>query len=368
MAIHAAMVHRMDIEIGRVLDQIKAMGVLDNTVVLFVSDNGASSEQILRGEGNDPSAPMGSSKSYLGIGSGWSSASNTPFRLHKSWTHEGGITTPFIVNWPAGIKAHNELRRTPGHLIDIVPTLLDIVDGQQPATYAGLPVPPMQGKSLVPDFTQDGSAEHQSLWWCHDGNRALRVRDWKIVATYMSPWELYDLSKDRTETNNLAAIHPDKVRELERVWIKKNAEIRALAAQDLPAGDRLPAVDSNAKAKTATEADAAAVVTEPDYIVVGVKLKLKPGMADEYKRRHDEIWPELSQAIRSVGIIEFSIFLDEETNTLFAMQKLAPDHHAGDLAKLPVLHEWWESMVPLMETNPDTSPVRVPLKTMFHHK
>jgi arylsulfatase A-like enzyme len=125
MAIHAAMVHRMDIEIGRVLEQIKTMGALDNTLVFFVSDNGASSEQILRGDGNDVSAPLGSAKSYLGLGSGWSSAANTPFRLHKSWTHEGGITTPLIVNWPAGIKARGELRRDPGHLIDLMPTVLD---------------------------------------------------------------------------------------------------------------------------------------------------------------------------------------------------------------------------------------------------
>ncbi len=109
MAIHAAMVHRMDIEIGRVLEQIKAMGALDNTLVMFVSDNGASSEQILRGDGNDPSAPLGSAKSYLGIGSGWSSAANTPFRLHKSWTHEGGITTPLD---RALARRHQGARRT----------------------------------------------------------------------------------------------------------------------------------------------------------------------------------------------------------------------------------------------------------------
>jgi arylsulfatase len=116
MAIHAAMIHRMDIEIGRVLEQLKAMNALENTLVMFVSDNGASPEQILRGDGNDPSAPMGSAKSYLGLGAGWSSAANTPFRLHKSWTHEGGITTPLIAHWPAGIQARGELRHDPaGH-------------------------------------------------------------------------------------------------------------------------------------------------------------------------------------------------------------------------------------------------------------
>jgi hypothetical protein len=137
MAIHAAMVHRMDLEIGRVLDQIKAMGALDNTLIFFVPDNGASSEQILRGDGNDPSAPLGSAPSYLGLGSGWSSAANTPFRLHKSWTHEGGITTPLIVSWPAGIKSRGELRRDPGHLIDLVPTVLDVTSAKRPAEVGG---------------------------------------------------------------------------------------------------------------------------------------------------------------------------------------------------------------------------------------
>ncbi|MEY3897696.1 MAG: hypothetical protein RLZZ214_3217 [Verrucomicrobiota bacterium] len=133
MAVHAAMVHRMDIEIGRVLEQIRSIGGFENTIVFFVSDNGASAEQIIRGLGEDPSAPIGSEKSYLGMGPGWSSASNTPFRLHKSWNHEGGIATPLIVSWPAGITTHNELRTDPGHLIDIVPTILEITGGKQPS-------------------------------------------------------------------------------------------------------------------------------------------------------------------------------------------------------------------------------------------
>ncbi len=234
MEINAAMVHRMDIEIGRVLKQLEAMGALDNTIIFFLSDNGASAEQIIRGNGHDPAAPLGSEKTFLGIGPGWSSAANTPFRLHKSWNHEGGIATPFIVNWPAGIKAKNELRTNPGHLIDIVPTVLELTGGQQPEMVAGLKVPPLQGKSLVPAFAKDGSVTRDYLWWNHDGHRAIRVGDWKLVANGKSPWELYDLSTDRSETKDRAADFPEKVAELEKAWLQHAAEFNALALQDPP--------------------------------------------------------------------------------------------------------------------------------------
>ena len=234
MSVHAAMVHRMDVEIGRVLDQIKAIGALDNTLVVFVSDNGASAEQIIRGLGEDPQAPVGSAYSYLGIGPGWSSAANTPFRLHKSWNHEGGIATSLIVSWPAGIKARGELRNDPGHLIDLVPTVLELTGGKVPANVAELPVPPLHGKSLVPDFERDGMVKHDYLWWNHEANRAIRVGDWKLVADHTSPWELFDLGKDRSETRNLAADHPEKVKELEAAWKRHAEEFHALALQDPP--------------------------------------------------------------------------------------------------------------------------------------
>jgi arylsulfatase len=364
MAVHAAMVHRMDIEIGRVLAQLKTMDAIDNTVVFFLSDNGASPEQIIRGDGHDPAAPLGSARTFLGIGPGWSSAANTPFRLHKSWTYEGGITTPLIVHWPAGLKARNELRTTPGHLIDLVPTVLDLAGGKLPAEIAGMPVPPLPGRSLVPVFAQDGSVKRDCLWWYHDGNRAVRVGDWKLVADYQSPWELYDLRVDRCESKNLSAAYPGKVKELEQVWLKRVEELRALAAQDLPAGTNQPALDPNAK--PATEKAAPTPGPAEGCTTAAFKLKLKPGMAAEYKRRHDAIWPELSQAIRSAGISDYSIFLDEETETLFAIQKLAPNNTAGEFRKSQILKKWWDYMAPLMEVNPDNSPVRVPLKEVFH--
>ncbi len=229
MAVHAAMVDRMDQEIGRVIAQLKAMGQLDNTVIFFAADNGASAEMMVRGNGHDATAPLGSGKTFLCLGPGWSSSSNTPFRRHKTWTHEGGISTPLIVHWPKGISARGELRTNPGHLVDIVPTVLDLAGAK-----SNSPVP-LHGKSLVPAFAKDNSAPHDFLWWQHEGNRALRVGDMKIVASGKdAPWELYDLAKDRGETNNLADTQPQKARELAQIWTQHYEEYRALALKDAP--------------------------------------------------------------------------------------------------------------------------------------
>jgi len=232
MEVHAAMVHRMDTEIGRVIDQLKAMGAYDNTVIFFMSDNGASAEQIIRGLGEDPAAPVGSAYSYLGIGPGWASLANTPFRLYKSWEHEGGNSTPLIVHWPAGIAAHGELRTNPGHLIDLVPTILDLTGATRPATVAGLPVPPLPGKSLVPVFAKDNTVTHDFFWFDHDGNRAIRMGDWKLVADHTKPWELYNLATDRSETKNLAGVYPDRAKDMEAAWLQHAKELHALSEQD----------------------------------------------------------------------------------------------------------------------------------------
>jgi arylsulfatase len=237
MAIHAAMVDRMDQEIGRVLAQVKAMGAMENTLVLFLSDNGASAEIMVRGDGNAPGAAPGSAESFLCLGPGFSSAANTPFRRHKTWVHEGGIATPLIVQWPKGIAARGELRHNPGHLIDLVPTIIEIAGGKPLTTWEGKPVPPAPGKSLVPVFAKDGAVTHEYLWWMHEANRALRVGDWKIVAAGKdSPWELYDLGTDRAESVNLAGKQPERVKEMAATWEKRTEEFRTLALQDLPTG------------------------------------------------------------------------------------------------------------------------------------
>ena len=235
MAVHAAMVDRMDREIGRILAQLKATGALENTLVFFLSDNGASAEIMVRGDGHDPHAECGTGATFLSIGPGWSGLCNTPFRRHKTWVHEGGISTPLIVSWPKGIAAKGELRRAPGHVVDLVPTILDVAGGRAPAVRDGKPVPAAPGKSLVPAFAEDGAIARDSIWWLHEGNRALRVGDWKIVAAGKdAAWELYDLSSDRSETKNLAAANPDKVKELAARWARQLEEYSAQALKDAP--------------------------------------------------------------------------------------------------------------------------------------
>lgn len=238
MAIHAAMVDRMDQEIGRVLEQLRAMNAWDNTLILFLSDNGASAEMMVRDDGHDPAAPPGSAATHLCLGPGWSTVANTPFRRHKTWVHEGGICTPLVVHWPAGIAARGELRHNPGHLVDLVPTLLEAAGGHKPDTWQGEPIPPAPGRSLLPAFAQDGTVEHDCLWWLHEGNRAIRVGDWKLVAARTEgPWELFDLKTDRTESHNLAATYPEKVQELAARWQAETDAFSALVEKIRPLGE-----------------------------------------------------------------------------------------------------------------------------------
>ncbi|MEN9556389.1 MAG: hypothetical protein RLZZ232_2675 [Planctomycetota bacterium] len=234
MAIHAAMVDRMDREIGRYLQALRSAEVFDNTLILFASDNGASAEIMVRAGGHDPAAPPGSAKSYLCLGPGFSSAANTPFRRHKTWVHEGGISTPLIAHWPAGISTQGALRHTPTHMIDLVPTILELADVTPPAEFEGQPVPARPGKSIVKAFNEDVGIDRDCLWWLHEGNRAVRVGNWKLVAAKDTPWELYDLTNDRAEQKNLATEMPDRVRELEQVWQKQTDSFEQLAALTQP--------------------------------------------------------------------------------------------------------------------------------------
>ena len=224
MAIHAAMITRMDREIGRVVEQLRAMNQLDNTVVLFLSDNGASAEQIIRGDGHDSSAAPGSARSYLCLGPGWASAANTPFRLHKSYVHEGGIASPLIVHWPAGIRDKGALRHDPCHFIDVLPTVVGLAGGNT-ASSTSNGAPTLPGRNLAPAFAKSGAVTRDYLYFNHSNNRAIRVGDWKLVATGQTgPWELYDLSKDRAEQRNLVSQQPYRVRKLSQLWQDRDAE------------------------------------------------------------------------------------------------------------------------------------------------
>ncbi len=230
MAIHAAMITRMDFEIGRVVAQLKSMDAFDNTVIVFLSDNGASSEQLIRGDGHDSSAPPGSAMTHLCLGPGWSSAANTPFRLHKSWVHEGGIASPWIMHWPAGVKDRGRLRHNPCHFIDIAPSLVELAGGK-PDAPAGEGAPPPSGRSLVPALARDNAVPHDYIYFHHSNNRALRAGDVKLVAAGAEgPWELYDLSKDRAEQNNLAGSQPAKTSQLAELW--KTADTSFVKARE----------------------------------------------------------------------------------------------------------------------------------------
>jgi arylsulfatase A-like enzyme len=232
MEIHAAMIDRMDQEIGRVIAQIKSMRAFEDTLILFLSDNGASAEIMIRGDGHHPEVPLGSAQSYLCLGPGWSSAANTPFRRHKTWVHEGGVATPLIAHWPNGIKEPGKLRHHIGHVVDIAPTIVELAGGTWPQRVHDAEAPPTPGRSLLASLQSDPLDARDPVWWLHEGNRALRDGDWKVVAAKGEPWELYNLKFDRTETENLATTKPDKLIELVAKWEQMTNEFTELAARD----------------------------------------------------------------------------------------------------------------------------------------
>ena len=222
MAVHAAMVDRMDREIGRVIEMLKKNGQFENTLILFLSDNGASAEIMVRGDGHDPHAECGTGATFLSLGAGWSTMANTPHRRHKTWVHEGGISTPFIVHWPKGIVATNELRAAPAHAVDLVPTFLELV-----GVKFGTPdSPALPGVSLVPIFAKETTVKREPIWWLHEGNKALRDGPWKIVSTKDGAWELYDMTSDCSETKNLAKDQPERVKAMAAAWQKQWETIR----------------------------------------------------------------------------------------------------------------------------------------------
>lgn len=267
METYSAMIQVMDNGIGRIIQSLKDEGVYDNTVILYLQDNGACAETIgLREELNTATdtaglrtleedglqkvikpgitrdgrivmqgttVMAGPADTYVAYGKEWATVSNTPLREYKHWVHEGGIATPLIVQWKNGIESRGEFRQQPGHLIDIMPTVLELAQGKYPSTYKDHAITPAAGVSLVPCFSNE-QLSRKAIFWEHEMNRAVRMGKWKIVSEgelsggpygkwkYFSngPWELYNIEADRNELNNLASGHPEIVEEMANMWME----------------------------------------------------------------------------------------------------------------------------------------------------
>ena len=254
MEVYAAMVDNMDQGIGRIIDSLKSTGEFGDTLIFFLQDNGGCAEGYGRGvRKNDgdgradgptlppmspeelqrdmqpkqtrdgwpvltgPGVMAGPADTYIGYGRGWANVSNTPFREYKHWVHEGGISTPLIIHWPRGITRRGELEKQPGHLVDIMATCVDLAEASYPKEYGGRKVQPMEGKSLRPVFSGK-TIERDAIYWEHEGNRAIRLGNLKLVGKHRKPWELYDIAADRSELHNLAALRPDVVCHLADRW------------------------------------------------------------------------------------------------------------------------------------------------------
>jgi arylsulfatase len=216
MAIYAAVVAHIDASVGRLIEALKQRGVLDNTLILFMSDNGANAESGPMGKlfGDPPGSPG----STVYEGQSWATLSNTPLRRYKHYNHEGGIATPLIAHWPAGISARGELRFQQGHVIDIMPTIVELTGGVYPKEFKGKPIVPMEGRSLVPAFSNK-PIEREALFWEHEGNAAVRAGDWKLVRLgRKGMWELYNLKTDRTELHDVAEEQPERVKMMAATW------------------------------------------------------------------------------------------------------------------------------------------------------
>lgn len=246
MAVHAAMVDRIDQNLGRVLDTLKETGQYDNTLIVFLSDNGASPERVQWGPGYDrtaetragekvlygydspPLEAIGSEKTYLAIGPAWANAANTPFKYWKKESYEGGMNTPCILHWPAGLKAKSgSITPQPAHVMDIMPTCLELAGQPYPAEYNGRALLPLEGRSLGSVIAGGPVTGDEEYYFEHERGRAVRKDGWKLVAPTQAPdqWELYHVAEDLTETHNLVERYPDKARALKKAWQRWAARV-----------------------------------------------------------------------------------------------------------------------------------------------
>jgi arylsulfatase A-like enzyme len=225
MAAYAGMVDRLDQEIGRLVEHLRAKGALENTLLMFVSDNGACPFERTKGRDLQPYDP----KSYWTYDTGWAHVGNTPFRLYKQNSHEGGISSPAILQWPAAMKAQaGSFDPQPGHLIDIMATCLDAAGDQYPDQVDGRKIEPLMGRSLLPVLRAETREPHPYLYFQFATNRGLRVGDWKIVTNRGGPWELFNLANDRSETDNLIESQPTRADAMRKQWNKIAEEVDRL--------------------------------------------------------------------------------------------------------------------------------------------
>lgn len=215
MEIHAAMVDSVDQNVGRLVEKLRETGELENTLILFLVDNGASAER--PNAGGAPMEPWGSVGTFEAIGKHWANVADTPLRLHKAKSHEGGINTPMIAHWPAGISGKGEINREVCHLIDFLPTFMEMGGGSYPGEATG-DIPEIDGISLMPVFSGGNLEREDPLFFEFGGGKAVRDGKWKLVRAGNEDWELYDFSVDRTETNDLAGEHPERVGQMREAW------------------------------------------------------------------------------------------------------------------------------------------------------
>jgi arylsulfatase len=226
----------MDQGVGRILDKLDALKIADNTLVLFLSDNGACAENVLPNWYDVPSKTRdgrpihvgnedktllaGPEESFMSYGPLWANVSNTPFRSFKHFVYEGGIATPLIARWPDRIARPGEMeKRAAGQVIDILPTCLDAAGSAYPTTFKDRAILPAEGTTLLPTLQRGGNiGQARTLFWEHEGNRAVRVGDWKLVASRDQPWQLFDLAKDRTELHDVAPDQPQRVAEMSKAY------------------------------------------------------------------------------------------------------------------------------------------------------
>lgn len=222
MAVYAAMIDRVDRQIGRLMDKIRAMGEEENTLVLFLSDNGGSAEMNHHQQDRDhpPIDPPGPMTAWHSVDAPWANLSNTPFRYYKNWSHEGGISTPLIAYWPRGIVDPGRISHEIGHVIDVMATAIDVGDARYPKTYRGEALHALEGKTLLPVLQDRDREGHDAIFFAWGGGKAVRSGRWKLVDGRGSDtrWELYDMETDRTETKDLAGLYPDRVSALAARW------------------------------------------------------------------------------------------------------------------------------------------------------